>query len=83
MNAGVIIEGSVLANDDETLQVLNFKRGILSAIQFPVLDTNEYKSTVNVETVNFEQIYSIHFLLTFSAMCIVHVHIHDNCVIID
>jgi len=37
------LENSLHVDKRDTLQVVNFKRGIVSALQFQVLDAAEYK----------------------------------------
>ncbi|XP_053394072.1 uncharacterized protein LOC123525854 [Mercenaria mercenaria] len=48
MNKGVVLADSILAENADTLQVLNVKRGIISALQFPVLEEEEYKNPANM-----------------------------------
>jgi hypothetical protein len=46
INEGAIVEDSILVDDRETLQVRNIKRGLISAFQFHILETDQYENPV-------------------------------------
>ncbi|KAH3693230.1 hypothetical protein DPMN_192633, partial [Dreissena polymorpha] len=46
VNKGVIVAESIMADDRETLHSLNIKRGLLSAIQFHILESQDYHNPV-------------------------------------
>jgi len=55
-NKGMLIKDSIVADDGETVITLNLKRGILSALQFPIFEADTYDLAVEQVT---------HFTLKF------------------
>ena len=49
-NKGMLIKDSIVADDGETVITLNLKRGILSALQFPILEADKYDLAVEQVT---------------------------------
>jgi len=46
----MLIKDSIVADDGETVITLNLKRGILSALQFPILEADKYDLAVEQVT---------------------------------
>ncbi|KAL4237133.1 hypothetical protein ACF0H5_005514 [Mactra antiquata] len=46
MNEGLVLPDTIIADDDETLAVLNIKRGILSELQFQILGPDQFTDDV-------------------------------------
>jgi hypothetical protein len=72
MNKGVIIEDGILAHDEDTLQALNFKRGIISALQVPILEKDEH---INLVTKSFNDSITICFYLYNCIYCVICIYV--------